>query len=269
MNEVQKIVLQNFKHFSDVCEKLNLTFYLVNGSALGAEKYGGFIPWDDDLDVVMPRKDYEIFLKNGQKLIPKNFFIQNYRTDRRFPFLYSKVRNSDTTFIEYGVKHLDINHGIYMDIFPLDSVEEKFLKNRFKALEIKVMFWFAFCSLNDRSKTKIRIRNAVLRLLGFHKITDVALKRLDKIVSYDNPETLYCCNYADRQGKGLILREWYGKGKECLFEGVKVRVPEKIDEYLTYKYGDWRSDLPADEQKSHHKAVICDTEKSFREYLKK
>lgn len=268
MNEVQKKVLEIFSHFSEICEELNLRYYLVNGSALGAKKYGGFIPWDDDLDVVMPRRDYEKFLSEAQKFLPEHLFFQNYRTDRKFPFLYSKIRNTNTSFIETSVKHLDINHGIYLDIFPLDGVDEEFSNNKLNSYKIKILFWFAFCSLDDKSKPKIRIRNSVLRFWGFHKKTNKALQRIEKLVSNQRDNSVFCCNYADRQGKGLILREWYGNGSECMFEGIKVRIPEKYDEYLTYKYGDWRSELPLNEQKSHHKAEICDTEKSYKEYLK-
>lgn len=268
MNDIQKTVFDSFQCFVSICEKLNLEFYLANGSALGAKKYGGFIPWDDDLDVVMPRRDYEIFLANAQKLLPEHLFLQNYRSDKEFPFLYSKIRNSKTAFIETSVKHLKMNHGIYLDVFPLDAVEDDFINNKLNSYKIKVLFWLAFCALKDKSKIKVRLRNFILRLFGFHKRTYKALKKLEKFVCNEKSETKYCCNYADRQRKGLMLREWYGKGSECTFEGITVRIPEKFDEYLTYKYGDWRSDLPLNEQKSHHKAEICDTERTYKEYLK-
>ncbi len=267
MNGVQKVVFDSFICFVNICNKLNLEYYLVNGSALGAVKYGGFIPWDDDLDVAMPRKDYEIFLEKANEYLPENIFLQNYRTDNEFPHLYSKLRNSDTAFIENGVNHLDMNHGIYMDIFPLDAADKSFIDNKFNRLKIKLLFWFSFSSLKDTNSFKIRFRNSFLRLFGFHKRTAKALKKLDEFVSDSNPDSLYLCNFADRQGKGMLLREWYGNGSDCIFEGVTVKIPEKYNLYFSYKYGDWRSELTENEKKSHHTALVCDVNKSYKYYL--
>lgn len=266
MNDFQKTVLESFRQFVRVCNELNLKYYLVNGSALGALKYEGFIPWDDDLDVAMPREDYMIFLQKAQQLLPENLFVQNYITDRQFPFIYSKIRNSDTTFIENSVSHLEINHGIYMDIFPLDSYHEP---TKTAKIKTKLLFWWAFSSLNDQSKTKIRIRNRIMRFFGFDKTTYKAIAKIEKIISDTDKESYYLCNYGDRQGKGKILREWYGNGYKARFENMEVVVPKSYDEYLTCKYGNWRDDLPANEQKSHHKANICDVHMPYKEYIKK
>ena len=87
----------------------------------GAVKYGGFVPWDDDVDVALFRDDYERFCKEAPALLPKQFFLQNFQSDPTFPAIYSKLRNSETTCIEESVAALPINHGISIDIFPLDG----------------------------------------------------------------------------------------------------------------------------------------------------
>ena len=268
MNDVQKIVFDMFKQFSDVCDKLGLRYYLVNGSALGAKKYGGFIAWDDDMDVAMPRKDYEVFLSKAQELLPEEIFVQNYRTDSDFPFMYTKLRNSNTTFIEASVRKVKMNHGVYMDIFPLDGYDaESGMSARIKALKIKVLHWFHFCALEDKSSFKIRIRNSVLRIFGFHKRTAESLEKIERMVSNSDNNTKYLCNHSDRQGKGCILREWYGNGAKENFEGIDVIIPENFESYFTKKYGNWRDELPENEQKSHHKAFICDVKKPYKEYI--
>lgn len=121
MTELQKKEFELLKYFIDICGKLNLRYYLVCGSALGAAKYKGFIPWDDDIDVAMPRDDYEVFLEKGSAFLPSYLFIQNYRTDPEFPMMMTKLRNSNTTFIEEMLKNIKMNHGVYIDIFPLDG----------------------------------------------------------------------------------------------------------------------------------------------------
>ena len=267
MNEVQNVSFDLFKNFISICEKLNLKWFMINGSALGAVKYGGFIPWDDDIDVGLLRKDYEIFLNKAQDLLPKDIFLQNYRTDSLFPFSYSKLRNSNTTFIEEGVKNLKINHGIYIDIFPLDSYPENANMQAVIAKKKRRIFRKIFCVINDKSKLKVRFRNSIFKLLGYGKRTAKSIKQLEDMVTVFG-ETPLICNHGDRmKGKQILRKEVYGSGTEAYFEGIKVIVPEKIDEYLTHKYGDWRSDPPDIEQKSHHIANVIDINKSYTEFF--
>lgn len=268
MNELQQKEVELLKVFVGLCEKHGLKYYLVCGSALGAVKYKGFIPWDDDIDVGMPREDYERFLTKAGEL-PKHLFLQNYRTDRFFPHVYSKLRDSNTTLIEKNMAHLKINHGIYIDIFPLDSYPEKDIKS-FERKK-KILNWMHYCALNNKNSKKVAIRDWGFRLLGFHKRTQKVLARLDALISVGNKDkTDIWCNHGNWQGKlEYAPKAQYGEGTEAEFEGVKVIIPQRYDEYLTQKYGDWRSDLPADKQKTHHSVVICDTKKSYLEYVDK
>ena len=268
MDDIQKVSFDLLQTFIYVCDKLKLDWFLVNGSALGAVKYNGFIPWDDDIDVALKRKDYEIFLENAQKILPDHIFLQNYRTEKDFPKIFSKLRNSNTSFIEKSVERLNINHGIYIDIFCLDNFPDDSTEQvKFKRKN-KLLLWKTMCALDDRSKLKIRVRNAVFRALGYHKRTSESFAKLEKLISGFEESSLIC-NHGDRMGaKQVMPKEIYGKGSKAMFEGIEVKVPEKIDEYLTYKYGDWRSDPPEEAQNSHHKTVICDPSRSYKEYVK-
>ena len=121
MTPIQKKVFQMLQIFTQICDRLQLKYFLVCGSALGAVKYGGFVPWDDDVDVALFRNDYERFCKEAPALLPEQLFLQNFQSDPAFPAIYSKLRNSETTCIEESVAALPINHGISIDIFPLDG----------------------------------------------------------------------------------------------------------------------------------------------------
>ena len=96
MEELRKVQIEMLQTFKDICDRHDLTWFCVCGTALGAVKYGGFIPWDDDLDVALPREDYEKFLKIAPKYLPEHMFVQNYKTDKRCPHPFSKLRNSNT-----------------------------------------------------------------------------------------------------------------------------------------------------------------------------
>ncbi len=127
VNDLQKTELNILKEFLRVCQLLDLRYYLVCGSALGAVKYRGFIPWDDDIDVALPRADYERFLKEAPALLPQWCFVQNYRTEGRFHLLGTKLRDSRTTYVELMCENLPIHHGVFIDVFPLD---ERFTEER-------------------------------------------------------------------------------------------------------------------------------------------
>lgn len=269
MNELQQQEYELLRVFVELCNRYKLRYFLVCGSALGAVKYKGFIPWDDDIDVGMPRSDYELFVKQAQEDLPKNMFLQNYRTDKYFPHVFTKLRNSETTMIESNMAHLKINHGIYIDIFPIDGVPENQREVRKLKLKKKVLDWFHYCALKTKGNFLVSCRDRFLRLLGFHKRTQKVLARLDKMISqYDVDGMEMWCNHGNWQGELEYAPKWqYGNGIEAEFEGLKIIVPEHYDEYLTQKYGDWRADPPSDKQRSHHSILIFDSQKSYKSYL--
>lgn len=124
MNDLQKCQLEILKEFIRVCTKHHLQYYLVGGTCLGAVRHQGFIPWDDDIDVAMPRKDYDLFITMQDQMKPP-YFIQTYRSDPNYIYNYAKVRDSSTTFIENYFACHQINHGVWIDVFPLDGISER------------------------------------------------------------------------------------------------------------------------------------------------
>jgi len=265
MNDLQRTELEILKTFVSVCEQLGLRYYLVCGTALGAAKYGGFIPWDDDADVGMPRTDYERFLKEAPGLLPEHLFLQNYRTDPAFPHIFSKLRDSRTTYIETDMAHLKMHHGVYVDIFPLDGYPQEKGAQRLFDLKKKLYSWMQYCALKGGPKTRVRIRNWVFRRMGFHKRTAKTLAAMDRMFcSFPAEESRIWCNHGNWQNKlEYAPADQYGEGAIAEFEGIPVRVPEKFDAYLTQKYGDWRADLPPHQQIGHHFYTVCDVNKPY------
>lgn len=268
MNDLQKKAFELLQTFVGVCEKWDIPYYLVCGSALGAVKYGGFIPWDDDIDVGLLREDYEKFLSVAPGELPEWCFLQNYMTDPMFPHTTTKLRNSNTTFIEDGVAHLAMNHGIYLDVFPIDGYPSGHFGKLIFEVTKKWNEWIALLNMKHSKTLQIRIRNQVLRLLGYHKKTNQACCRLENLYrSYAVQNSELWCNYGNGQGKLEYAPRWhYGEGAWVTFEGLPVRIPENYDAYLTQKYGNWRAELPQERQKSHHVGIIIDTENSYTNY---
>lgn len=270
MNDLQKIEFELLKAFKEVCEKLNLNYFLVCGSCLGAARHGGFIPWDDDMDVGMFREDYNIFMEKAQELLPEGVFLQNYKTDPNFPAVFAKLRNSNTTYIEKNIKGLKMNHGVYIDIFPLDGYPED-VKEQKKLTSKKTWYLLKMLCMVPHIGTKTKIAAFVFRLLGYHKKTAKIAEKYEKLISkYPTKDSKRICNHGTWYGdRDYIMADRYGKGTELTYEGMTIRVPEKYDEYLTDLYGDWRTPPPPEKQKGHHEYEVCDTKRPYTYYLEK
>ena len=272
--KLQLIELDIFKSFLMVCKKLDLKYFLAGGTLLGAIRHNGFIPWDDDIDVIMPREDYEKFLEKGQALLEKKYFIQNYKTDPEFVLNFTKIRNSETTFIEKTSKNRNINHGIYIDIFPLDGFprkkldyiktkifdtlygyqvdkyffyEEKIKENFFKHIAKKI-----FSDMLYRKKSLREIQDKKEKMYKKYKYTDS-----EKIISY-------CGMYGKKE---IMPKKYFGEGKKVFFEGMEVIAPQEYDLYLKQFYGDYMKLPPKEQQVTHHYNEIIDLENSYKKYI--
>ena len=270
MSELQQKEFELLKCFIEICEKLGLTYYLVCGTALGAVKYNGFIPWDDDVDVALTRDDYEIFCEKAGELLPEGMFLQTYKTDPEYPRIFAKIRNSNTAYFEKAVAKFKINHGVYIDVFPLDGYPTN--KAAQRKIESKKVLYDLILSSNFETNCtlKVKILRKIFRFFGFHKRTAKSIAKFEKIISaYSTTDSAVWCNHGNWQGKlEYAPKEQYGNGAVLKFEGIDVVVPEKYDEYLTGKYGDWRADLPEDEKVGHHYYTIMDLNRSYTEYIK-
>lgn len=271
MTELQQIEKNILACALEIVDRLHLTYFLVCGSALGAVKYNGFIPWDDDIDIAMPRKDYTVFCEKAGELLPPYLFLQNCHTEKNFPYIFSKIRDSRTTYIEKGMAGLDINHGVYIDVFPLDGYPVELKEQRWlEKQKLKHQFVYLSCLESHLSWKSRMIVNAE-KILGVPCRAAAYAKKFEKVISAYAPEASeYWCNHGNWQGKlEYAPREQYGEGYWTTFEGLRVRVPERYDEYLTQKYGDWRADLPLEQQEGHHYAAVIDLHSPFCDYIVK
>lgn len=269
MTPLQTVELDMLKQFVDISNRLDLQYFLVCGSALGAVKYRGFIPWDDDIDVAMPREDYQRFLLEAPDLLPEYLFLQNFHTDPEFPHIFSKLRDSRTAFIEAGVAHRKMHHGVYIDIFPLDGYPEG--RSAQFRLEITKKFygWQQYCALQGDAPLKVRFRNRIFRLFGYHKRTAKTLEKMESLfLRYPAEGSSIWCNHGNWQGRlEYVPRSQYGKGTWGEFEGLTVRLPENYDAYLTQKYGPWRQDLPESQKHSHHACILFSPDRPYTDFL--
>lgn len=267
--ELKKAELDIFARFLQVCEKMNLRYYILGGTLLGAVRHQGFIPWDDDIDVGMPREDYEIFLREGQKHLEAPYFLQTFRTDPEFTANFAKIRNSNTTFVETSLRGRKMNHGVYIDVFPLDFYPddpqtERNLrrKNWFLTGRIAATFYYS-----DKLPLKSRLKHLACKMLC--PSVEKALQTRDDLfrsVTAGSRIVNHCGAWGDRE---VVPTEWYADGCELEFEGLKVKGPKEYDKWLVQVYGDYMQLPPVEKRIGHHYCDIVDLHKSYTEYRKK
>ena len=248
-----------------VCAEHNLTYFLWAGTMLGAVRHKGFIPWDDDMDIAMPRKDYEILLAHGNEWMPEPFEVIGPHNRPDYPYPFAKVVDAGTTVIERpDFKHPE---GIYVDIFPLDGMTGNMKERKFHMKKYKFYRHMLFFRGRDPFKHGKGHRSWFPLLL--HQIFSMEglQKKLQKIMArydYDNSEFVIDYDSCERGivpkyvVEGVVDFEFGGK----VFKGLK-----NYDAYLSHNYGDYMTPPPKDKQIQHNFYYI-DLDMPYREFIK-
>lgn len=248
----------------------SLHYYAIGGTTLGAARHKGFIPWDDDIDVGMPRPDYESFLQIFNKNnTNKRYVLESpYSEDPSFLYPFAKLYDTGTTLIEKTP--LPLKRGIFIDIFPLDGAGES--KEKSVKLVKRIKRLLILRNLRTISVTKERAlyKNILLKSVqlipGFIINNKELIKRIDSFCkTFDYNCSEFVGNLVGNAGfKEVIPKSYLGTPVQLQFENIKINCPEKTDFYLTHIYGDWRTPPPKEKQITHH-SYYLDLTKSYLE----
>lgn len=268
IRDVQMKILVIMKYIDKLCRENGIVYYIMGGTALGAVRHGGFIPWDDDLDIFMKPADYYKFKAIFEENKGDGFVLQEWNTTPKY-LEYAKVRMNGTTFIEENFKdRRDMHHGIYVDIMILHKVPDKILTQRFVYFCSKFVTLYALSQRNWKPKNKIQ----VLLLKCLRLIPSGLLNELcyEYIYKYDDIKSNYKYCYWITPAKfrnGLFDKSFFESPVDISFEDTRLLASEKIREYLEYRYGDYMK-LPSKEsRKAAVHAWIYDTERDYSEYM--
>ena len=253
-----------------ICRQLKISYFLDGGTMLGAVRHKGFIPWDDDIDVSMLREDYEVFKRKAGELLPEPFFLQTYESDPFMPFNFAKIRNSQTTFIESAVRKIQMNHGVYIDVFPVDYYPDdpsqaRKMERILKFLDFGISQVFTVDkkpALTGKDMLEERVARAVCRDIP------KAIRRRDQVYQSVKKSTLRRSFPGAWGMKEIVPAEWLEELIPWEFEGHVFPVPAEYDKYLTHYYGDYMTPPPKENQISHHDTEIIDLERPYTEYMK-
>ncbi len=259
LRTVQGCMLDITLEIQRICEKHGLTFFLAYGTLLGAVRHQGFIPWDDDMDVGMPRADYEKFLQIAPQELGEEFFLQTADTDPAYAFTFAKVRLNGTTMLEDYAADSKQHNGIYVDIFPYETCPDGGLQRKLHFLLFKCVKWAALGKTDYKFIIPKRRRFAkLMSAVLFFLRKDGAIKFANKLRRmFERRKTAYCVD--PEWYKGIIALEDIQSTVSLSFEGHSMPVPQHYQELLTQIYGDYMQLPPVEERGNKHQMVKMDT----------
>ena len=256
--KVWAIELDLYKEFERVCEKNNLSFFTDGGTTIGAVRHSGFIPWDDDIDVCMPRADFDkLFDLNDEFEAP--YFLQTWKTDTGYAYPFIRLVNVNTTALLEKFQHRGFKQCIYIDIFPLDYVKkEEYIEQRQQINDL-IMLNSGFMRENYPEKT-MRDEQLVLEYkksgMNYLNIID----EINTIAKRNSKETTkYLSLIVSTQYRPeckIWPRELFDDYILFDFSGIKVRVPQGYDEQLRIYFGDYMTMPKEEERQSTHDTIF-------------
>ena len=267
MNEMQQNLLNILIWFHKFCNDHKLTYYMSYGTMLGAVRHKGFIPWDDDLDVSMPRNDYERFLeltfnKKGR------YRVESYKNGNEdFPYSFTKIYDSQTLLIE-TFKHKVIR-GIFLDVFPLDgagnSVEEaNKINKKGKIIELQKIIALYYLPKRRQLVKKILYRFYLCVPPYKNKLIKLSKKINNYYSKADYKNSSYIQSACEDSRTHFVMpKSYFGTPKLYEFENMNFYGPELFELYLTSLYGNWEILPPLNQRISTHSFSFCDFNKSY------
>lgn len=267
MNQIQSKLLEMMEWFHQFCVENDLRYYALGGTMLGAKRHEGFIPWDDDIDLGMPRSDYQKLESIMKSMGASRYVIETPNTtasDYFYP--YAKLYDTTTTLIE-NLKYRIIR-GVFIDIFPLDGLGESLeeAENNYKKVERKRNL--LLMKTSGIRKGRSFYKNLSVILAKFLPVNEKKLLHevAEKANVFSFDEVAYGGNALGAwRFKEIMPTRFMGKPKLYHFESIQIFGAEHADEYLTKLYGDWRQLPPEEKRITHHDFVECDLAHSWLE----
>lgn len=264
--ELQDKILEIALYIDSLCKQYEIDYCLMGGSALGAKRHGGFIPWDDDLDLFMTPDNYEkfrkAFLEYGDK---ETFYLQEWGACDGM-ITIAKLRMNGTTYIEEALKDWDVHQGIYVDIFILHACPDNKLQQLHQCL------WGKYVIMKGLA---IRGYNRRGGFLGFAlkvmaKMPDKFLVKhgLKQVYRHRNKKTKHYCNFLGKAvfKNAIYKREWFVPTEYAPFETVQLRIPTNLHSFLSFRFGDYMKPPTPERIKWEQHASFWDVNTDFRNY---
>lgn len=263
LDKIHSVQLEIMDEIHRICVENGITYYMIGGTLIGAVRHKGFIPWDVDIDISMPRDDYERFKAVCATELSSTYSYLDLDSSRSFRVPHSLVKKNGTKlpFIYDAVNHQKENHGVYIDIFPLDDVpadeeaQKKQAKRLLRLRKLKERRAFYCYSFKPWKRCVHYAISAALIWLPISAINRAEQKEMQR---YRNDHGDCVCSMASKYAysKQAMPQSIYGKPTLMEFAGRQYYAPEKPYDYLSRVYGDYRK-LPSPEKQAASRAIFC------------
>ncbi len=250
VDELKQIQLRILDAVHEYCIKNGIMYFLSSGTLIGAVRHKGYIPWDDDIDLYMPREDYDCFIYQFRDEA-HDLKVVSLETDSNYPQPFAKVIDSRTVLIEENCAY---ELGVYIDIFPVDGVPSNKLKRKMKSLFLFAVEMLISCKRNSvsRSKRKNGMKRVCHMLMKPIRLqTLLALKNTIIKKLFPEKDAKQVVNYT-YLGAGVISKDAISQSVDIEFEGKKYKTMVGYEEYLSQTYGDYMKLPPIEQQVSNH-----------------
>lgn len=250
LRRLQLTELEMLRELDRICRENHISYILDGGTLLGAVRHGGFIPWDDDVDVRMLRKDYERFCALCRTELAEDYFLQTYRTDPGYRWGYARILKNGTTYKRKGQHKMTARNGIFIDIFPDDNLPESFFPN----MVCTGLSWI--CRKLLYSEVGALNKDKFTSWLGFNILNffpkewgHKGMEYLSRRYSHIRTRKVRCFAWGSGQESRGFLKKWHMETRDIEFEGLTVRACRDMDGFLAYSFGADYMTLPPEEER--------------------
>ena len=268
LNKLQKTETSILKAIAEVCEKEKITYYLSSGTLIGAVRHHGFIPWDDDIDIAMPYKDYKRFLEIGQSSLGDRYFLQTFETDENYSNNYARVRLNGTTCMRPEHSNVHMHQGIWVDIFPVIETG-KGMEYLIKRTILDLMRFMQRDEFLPDYKKYAGIYQALKLFYRIDKSRRIRWHAglLDWLGSAKNKK--YCTEVWMTRRILYPKRVIEGSPQKMEFDGQLYSVFPDYDTVLRIGYGNYMELPPEEKRYNHGDNLIVDFENNYTDYIGK
>lgn len=274
MNDIQRTILDIFKQVALICERHDIPYYAIGGTCIGAVRHTGFIPWDDDLDIAIPIQHFDRFWEVAAQELPNPLQIYTSRTVKHYRYIFGKVHNAATTFIEESeLAYSDAYKGIFVDIMPISSVpDDEAERSRFYKgiLRCARLNYIRRYPLKGMDTVKKKLMWLLMRPMCLFTTPDYySQKWLDILRRVPFGSTaLTGYTWSLRIEQLTFPMEDFQNSVELPFEDTTMKCPAGYHDYLTAQFGDYRK-LPPEDQRRPHFTETVDVNTPYAAYRRK